>query len=358
MGKAVGNIVGSITGANAARDAANAAAAQQREAAQTAAYNAAFRPVGMTTRFGTSQFTREIDPRTGLPFISSAGYTAAPELQALQGRLFGGFEQGLTQAEQMGQMYAPLAPAAQGLFNLGQQYIAQSPQQARQEFMQQQQALLAPQREQQLAGIRNRLFTTGRGGLATGGTVAGARGASNPELQAYYNALAQQDLALAAGAEQAAQQRATYGAGLFGAGAGLVGTGIQGQAAAYSPFTTQLGLASQIEQMAQQPYQLGLSLGSAQMPGQTAGSQMFQSGMNAAAQTQAQGAAQAAAINSAFLSNLLGSAAGGMAGGGAGAAGGGMFSSLGNMFGNPMTALRYGTNLGSQQTRMLAAQDF
>jgi hypothetical protein len=37
---------------------------------------------------------------------------------------------------------------------------------------------------------------------------------------------------------------------------------------------------------------------------------------------------------------------------------GGMSSSLGNAFGNPLTALKYGTNLGSQQTQMLAAQDF
>ena len=36
----------------------------------------------------------------------------------------------------------------------------------------------------------------------------------------------------------------------------------------------------------------------------------------------------------------------------------GMSSSLGNAFGNPLTALKYGTNIGSEQTRMLAAQDF
>lgn len=33
-------------------------------------------------------------------------------------------------------------------------------------------------------------------------------------------------------------------------------------------------------------------------------------------------------------------------------------SALGNYFGNPLTAMRYGTNVGSQQTNMLAAQDF
>lgn len=33
-------------------------------------------------------------------------------------------------------------------------------------------------------------------------------------------------------------------------------------------------------------------------------------------------------------------------------------STLGNYFGNPLTAMSYGTNVGSQQTKMLAAQDF
>lgn len=33
-------------------------------------------------------------------------------------------------------------------------------------------------------------------------------------------------------------------------------------------------------------------------------------------------------------------------------------STLGNYFGNPLTAMSYGTNVGSQQTNMLAAQDF
>lgn len=444
MGKFVSNVVGSLTGANAARDAANQAAAQQREAAQTAAYNAAFRPVGMTTRFGSSQFTREIDPRTGLPYISAAGYQAAPEISALQNRLFGGLGGGLDFATAAQSQLAPLSAGAAGLFGLASQltptaidrtaspeaqalaqryqeaalglaptsFVSQATPEAQalsqrlsslsaqvtptaydptaeaQRIVAQQQGLLAPERESQLAGIRNRLFQTGRSGLGVGGTRAGGRGAANPEMQAYYNALAQQDAAIAAGATQQAranlaadiglgtqlgqQSLATqtssqqlaeqnllnrlglslgYGtqglgtttgaeqlarqnlaqdiaqsAGLFGTAGTLLGQQAQLGAAAYSPFTTQLGVLSQLEQMAQQPYQLGLALGQAQMPGQTAGSQMFQSGMNAAAQTQAQGAAQAAAINSAFLSNLLGSAAGGMAGGG----GGGSLSRLPN----------------------------
>jgi hypothetical protein len=357
MGSIVSKVLDPITGAGDTRRAGEQAAAQQREAGINAANISAFRPVGMTTRFGTSQFTREIDPRTGVPYISSAGYTAAPELAGLQDRLFGQFGSGLTQAEQMGQQYAPLSAGAQSLFGLGQQYLATSPQQAAQTYMQEQQALLAPQREQQLSGLRNQLFQSGRGGLATGGTAAGDRGQTNPELQAYYNALAQQDLALASQANQAGMQRATYGAGLLGTAGSLLGAQQAGQVGAYSPLQAQLGLSGQVEQMALQPYQLGLQLGTAQMPGQQAGSQQYYGGQVQGAATQYGATMAANQMNNQFLQSAIGAASGGMGGAGGGG-GSSLFGSIGNFFGNPGTAMRYGTNLGSEQTRMLAAQDF
>lgn len=320
MGGFVSDVVGTITGGNQAEKAANAAAAQQREAAETASYAAQFRPVGMTTRFGTSQFTREIDPRTGMPYVSSAGYTAAPELAGLQDRLFSQFGTSLGQAEQMGAQYAPLGGAATGLFGLGQQYLAQSPEQAAQNYIQSQQGLLAGGREQQLSGIRNKLFQTGRGGLATGGTSTGMQ-ATNPEMAAYYNALAQQDAQIAAQAEQAGQQRTQFGASLFGTGAGLLGAQSQGQVGAYAPLQNLLGLSGTVEQYAQQPYQLGMQLGSAALPGQTAGANMYNQGFQQAAQTAYQGAAQKAAAQGQFMSALIGSAAGGMSGGGGGMSG-------------------------------------
>ena len=338
MGKAVSSVVGAITGGSAAEKAANAASAQQREAAEKASIAAQFRPVGMTTRFGTSQFTREIDPKTGMPYISSAGYTAAPELAALQDRLFGQFGQSMTQAEQMGQQYAPLGGAAQSLFGLGQQYLAESPEQAAQKYIQQQQGLLAGGREQQLSGIRNKLFQTGRSGLATGGTSTGMQ-ATNPEMAAYYNAMAQQDAQIAAQADQAGQQRAIYGAGLFGTGAGLLGTQTQGEVGAYAPFQNLLGMSGTIEQYAQQPYQLGLQLGTAAMPGQTAGANIYNQGFSQAAQTQLAGAQQKAAAQGQFMSSLIGAAAGGMGGGG----GGGMFG------GGTQSLGQYTRNLGSFQ---------
>jgi hypothetical protein len=305
MGSLVSGVANLFTGADETRKAGERAAAQQSQAARDASAAAAFRPVGMTTRFGTSQFTREIDPATGMPYVSSGGYTAAPELAALQNQLFGQFGAGGDFAQQQAQQLQALSPASQQLFGLGQEYLATTPEQARQDFMRTQQAALAPQREQQLAGLRNQMFQTGRQGLATGGTQAGNMQQTNPELAAYYNALAQQDLQLAAGAEQAAQQRIGFGAGLFGTGAGLLGTQSTGMAGAFSPLQTQLGVAGQVEQMAQMPYQLGLQLGTAQQPGQTQGAQIFQQGLTQAAQTQ-YGATQAAnAANAAFWGGLI-----------------------------------------------------
>lgn len=309
MGSIVSDVASIFTGADDVTDAANAAAAQQREAAQNAAYSAAFRPVGMTSRFGTSQFTREIDPKTGAPYVSSAGYTPAPELSALQNRLFSQFVPSMAQAETVAGQYAPLGGAANQLMSLGQGYLAQSPEQAAQDYMRSQQNLLAGTREQQLAGLRNKVFQTGRGGLGVGGTTTG-QGASNPEMQAYYNALANQDLQLASQATQAGQQRATFGAGLLGTGAGLLGAQVQGQAGAYAPLQNQLGLATTVEGLGQMPLNLGLQIGQAQTPGQTAGAQLYGQGMQQAANTQYQGAQQAAQMNAAFVNNLISSAAG------------------------------------------------
>ena len=337
MGNIVSTILDPITGAGQARDAANQAAAGQREAATKSSYAAQFRPVGMTSAFGSSQFTREIDPTTGMPYVSSAGYTANPQLAGLQNQLMGQYGNQFANAAQTQQNLQPLATGAAGLFgaapslmSLGQQYLATSPQQAASDYYNQQVGLLSGGREQQLAGLRNQLFQTGRTGLATGGTSTGMA-ATNPELAAYYNSVAQGNQQLAAQADQYGMQRTQFGAGLlgtagglFGQGAGLLGTQTQLGAAAYSPLQTLLGLSGNVEQMSQQPYQLGLQLGQAQAPGQAAGASIYNQGFGQAANTQYAGAQNAANLNASFLSSLIGSAAGGMGGGG-----GGGFSTVG-----------------------------
>ena len=110
------------------------------------------------------------------------------------------------------------------------------------------------------------MFNTGRGGLSVGAT--GARpsgacglGASNPETEAYYNALAQQDAQLAAQAMQAGQQQVAFGAGLFGTGGNLLNQGYQGQVAALSPYQAYLQGATGLESLGQQPLEMGSALG-------------------------------------------------------------------------------------------------
>jgi len=174
---------------------------------------------------------------------------------------------GLSQAEMAQQQFAPLQQGAQGLFGLGQQYLAQSPQQAAQQYIAGQQELLAPSRERQMAQLQNQLFQTGRGGLAVGATGArpsgaGGLGAASPELEAYYNAIAQQDAQLAAQATQGGMDQARFGAGLLGTGGNLLTQGYQGQAAALGPYEAYLAQMKQLEALGQQPLELGINIGS------------------------------------------------------------------------------------------------
>ena len=273
---------------DAARSAANTSAQAQLESARIAADAARFRPVGVTTRYGSSNFQTDAQGN-----VIGAGYTVSPELQAYQNQLQGLTGQQLQQGLMAPQQYAPLQGAATGLFNLGQQYLAQSPQEAAQKYMEQQQNLLAPSRERQYAQLQNQLFQTGRGGLSVGGTglrPSGAQGlgASNPEMEAYYNALAQQDAQLAAQAQAAGQQQTAFGAGLFGTGSQLLGQYQAGQVGALSPFQTSLGLGGTIEQMGQQGLQIGSELGGRTAnAGANVGQALLTGGMGAARTAQA-----------------------------------------------------------------------
>ena len=290
--------------------------AQQMIDTETAAAKqaAAFRPVGMTTRFGTSQFT--VDPVTGQ--LTSAGYTASPGVLEAQNRLVALGNQGLAQAEAAQGQFAPLQTGAQRLFGLGNQYLAESPEAVAQNYLNQQMALLQPGRELELANLQNKLQQQGRGGLAVaqGGTL----GATTPELQALYNARATQEAQLAAQAQQAGQQQVAFGAGLLGTGAQTMGQYYAGQQAAYAPYTTALGQFTNLEQLAQQPLTMGASL--AQQSAQ-AGANMGQLGLRGAQLSTALATGQAATTNpyATVLSGLgssstLGQGLGGLLGGG------------------------------------------
>jgi hypothetical protein len=276
------NLAGGLLGGESSADAARASADAQTRAAQIAAEEARFRPVGVTTRFGSSQF--DFDPSGKL---SGAGYTLSPDLKAYQDRLMALSGTGLTQAELAANQYAPLTGAATGLFNLGQKYLAQTPEEVAQQYMTRQQDLLAPSRERQMAQLQNQLFQQGRGGLSVGATGArpsGAAGlgATTPEMEAYYNALAQQDAQLATQAQEAGQRQVAFGAGLFGTGADILNQYQTGQVGALDPFKAYLGTSSDIEKLGQQPLQIGSELGGrASTAGARAGEFITQGARNA-----------------------------------------------------------------------------
>jgi len=278
-----------------AADKARAMIDRETAAAKAAAQ---FRPIGMTTRFGTSQF--KVDPVTGQ--LTSAGYTLSPEAKAAQDQFAKLAEYGITQAKEAQGQFAPLQTGAQSLFGIGNQYLAQNPQDVAQNYLNQQMALLQPGRELELANLQNKLFQQGRSGVsvAQGGTY----GATTPELQALYNARAMQEAQLAAQAQQVGQQQVTFGAGLLGQGASAMGQYYGGQAAAYQPYTTAMGQVTGLETAAQQPYQMGVDLGKI---GATTGFDAGRLGLQGAGQSVAL-ATGPAATNNPYASLLSGAA--------------------------------------------------
>lgn len=457
------NTIGGLVSGSAGSNAAGQQAAAYRDAATQASNLAQFRPVGVTTNFGTSNYT--YDPQTGR--LTSAGYSLNPQLQGLQGGLMNaatsynyqpdvGFINGIRENSLAGmrmamqqapnafnagnQLYArsadlyPQANLAYGqgqslfgqgtavagqapelfsraadLYKTGASYLA-SPAQAEADYMARTTAALAPQDEQTLAALRNRVYQTGRAGLATGGTTAGGLMASNPELAAYYNSLAQRNLDMATKAQEQGRANVALGTTLYGAGgqlgstgAGIAGTGaqIQGvggnlfnvgaqqyntaanlvgtgnqslatgggllstssalgtnainqelgkyklQNAALDTLGNYLGQMRTVENMGMQPYNMSNELaGNIANAGSNQG-KFIMSGETAAGPLSYKQAAY----------SPLGQTIGGIGS----LFGGGQYSSSNNpintWFSNFITSSRYGTNPGSQQTAMLAEQD-
>jgi hypothetical protein len=258
---------GSLVQSQESKDAALKAATDITKATQAGVEGSQFRPIGMTTRFGTSEY--KYDPVTGR--MTSAGYQLSPEAKNAQDRLVKLARSGLQQAEGAQAQFAPLQTGAQSLFSLGNQYISRSPQDVAQNYLNQQMQLLQPGREMELANLQNTLQQQGRAGLsvAQGGTM----GATTPELQALYNARARQEAELAANAQQLGQRDVLFGAGLLGQGATAMGNYYGGQQAAYSPFTTAVGQVQNLETQAQQPLMMGAKLAEqASLAGYRAGS--------------------------------------------------------------------------------------
>lgn len=242
------NVAGGLLGGKSAAGAAGDTSAAQLEATRQAAEAAKFRPVGITTRFGSSNF--QMSPEG---YLTGAGYTLSPEMQALQDQIMGYTRQGLGDIGT--------------LQNLGRGYLAQTPDQAAANWMQKQQAILQPSRDLQRAQLMNSMFNKGTGGLSV--AQGGGLQAANPEMQAYYNALAQQDLQLAAQAQEQGQNQTTFGLGLL--------------SSAYQPFQTGLGTSSTLEDLGLNALTIGSQLGSKSAASGAQSGKLLLEGTNAAA---------------------------------------------------------------------------
>lgn len=311
-------LLGGYMQGKSAKAAANIQAQSQRDAANIAAEAAKFRPVGTTTRFGTSQFTYSPEG-----YVTGAGYNVSPELQAYQDRLMALQGGALTGAENAPSMFAPFQTAGTNALNLANQYIGQSPDEVAAEYMANQQALLAPSRDVESARLSNQLFNTGRGGLSV--AQGGNLGAANPEQQALANARAMQDLQIAANARTAGQQNVLFGTGLANTAGGLFGQYNTGLVNSLSPYNAYLSGAQTIEGLGQNALDIGMNIGAKGMS-PTAANALWQGG-NAAAQSQYSAnaynpyatALQGAASNPALTNGLANwwSGGGGAGGGGA-----------------------------------------
>ena len=397
-----------------------------KAAGASAAAAGQFKPVTVTTSFGTPQYTYDesgrlvgasYTPASWLQNLQKTGQGYTKQYQDIQGQYLGATQPiaAAQQAYGAGSNVYNLAnqAAAQqaGLYGIGQemyglgrglagtaaqqqatgttlqgagadiyQRAAQAlptsydTTQATQDYYNRMQQLVAPQREQQLAKTRQSLFNTGRTGLATGATQAGGMLATNPEMAAYYNAIAQQDLDLANKAEQQAlanlaqqtnigqglyntglqqyqaglaNQQAgvgttqamsgilgqgvgatqaglgagtsaanlyTSGTGLFGSGADLQNAYLRNITAAQVPLATSLGQLSTMETMAQSPLALGLQFGAPATQGAQYGATMQYNAANAAADLGvAQEKARVAAANANAQQGSFWDALGGMA---------------------------------------------
>ncbi len=272
------NTLGGYLQSEKAVAAAQDTAKAQVLAAQIAADAAKFRPVGVTTAFGSSKYGYDANGN-----LVSAGYQLNPATLAQQQSLLGLSDTLLSQYAAGQGAAIPMGEAGKRAMQLGQGYLGADPAAQAKMFYDQQQALLAPTRERQYSDLETRLLQQGRLGLATGGTST--LGAANPELEALMNAQRMQDLQLAANATQGGMDYAKFGAGMVGTGGDLL-KGMYGtQAAAFAPYQTAIGGASMLEQLGQNAMDLGTSIGAKTSTAAANAGQLTAQGMLGAAQT-------------------------------------------------------------------------
>lgn len=298
------SLLGGILGGRSQERAANTQAQAQLEAARLAAR---FRPVGVKTAFGEADFEVQpdfiprTDPQTGEPvldasgqpimvanpeagFLSEAGYTLSPELQAQQEGLMGMLPGAMQRAKTaFGQTpYQDLAGQYLGRAQTMLPQISLDPTQAAMERTQRIQALQAPGRAEAQEALFSNLAAKGLTGL---GVTTGTGATVNPYMAAMQEAQAQQDALTAA--ESLDRSRRDIAADLELAG-GLLGSAqtLEGYEAgrvgqALQPYRDILGQSIDIEALGQQALDIGTALGG----GERTAAAALAGGMSDAART-------------------------------------------------------------------------
>lgn len=306
------NIAGGLISGSKAADAAKGQAESLRAAGLRSSQMAQFRPIGLRTGFGTSNFRVN-----ELGQVEEAGYNLTPELESLRNRfLTGATGYDPTRVQQLTE---PVYGGAASLFSLGGSYLGASPQEVAAKYVSDRTGLLQPSRAAEFGRLQARNFARGTGGL---GVQTGTGTApSNPALQAYYNSIFEQDRRLAAEAETEAMNRIRFGGELYGAG-GKLAAGIPSLfSGSFLPMETQLNLAKSVEALGQQPYQMSIDLANAQSGAGSRAGQLYLQPQEAAARaySQYQGYSPFGTALSGFGSTISG----------------GGFGNFGSLFGSP-----------------------
>lgn len=305
VGSAAVGLVGANKAAAAQRGAADRQAAANIEAARIQAEANKFRPVGVTTAFGSTRY--ETDPEG---YLTEAGYDLSPELLAQQEQIMGLLPGSLTQALATDNYYGDLASRYAGMGEEALAGISMDPMQAAAERTARLQELAAPGRAESQERLFSELAAKGLTGLAVeGGT--GAR--VNPYMAALAQEQERQNKAISAESLDLAQsdidKQLARATGLFGTGQAYEGYQAGRLAQQLSPYQTLLAQAGNLESAGAGALDLGSALAAKERTAAGAAGQATAQGMLNAANIQAQSANTAAMQQAARWSgvgNMLG----------------------------------------------------
>ena len=152
LGGGVLSGIGGMMNANTNSNIANTQADAQIRAAQIAADAAKFKPVGVTTNFGQSDFAYDANGN-----LVAAGYKLNPTLQGQQNQIMNASGGLLNQYLGAQAATAPMGDAAQRVMTLSNQYLGTDPQAQAQKYYSDQMKMLSGSRASTMADLQARL---------------------------------------------------------------------------------------------------------------------------------------------------------------------------------------------------------